>query len=101
MSDQELLARIHTTPEILEGKPAVRGTRLSVAFILNLLAHGASVEEILAEYEGLEREVILACLLFAARALEGSPTMSPSILDLFGGIDYDPDYDYKKQRAKR
>ena len=95
MSDQDLLSRIQATPEILDGKPVVHGTRLSVAFILNLLAHGASVEEILEEYEGLEREDISACLLFAARALEGSTTTPPSILGLF------PDYDYKKQRAKR
>ena len=50
---------------MLAGKPTVRGTRLSVEFILNLLAHGASEEEILSEYEGLTPEDIAACLLFA------------------------------------
>jgi len=51
------------------GKPVVRGTRLTVDFILGLLAHGETVEEILAEYGGLEREDIQACLLFASRSL--------------------------------
>jgi uncharacterized protein (DUF433 family) len=75
MGDRQLLARIHANPGILTGKPVIRGTRLSVDFILNLLAHGSSFEEILEEYEGLEREDILACLLFATRALEDASFM--------------------------
>jgi len=75
MRDQELLQRIHSTPEILTGKPVIRGTRLSVDFILNLLAHGATFEEILEEYQGLEREDILGCLLFATRVLEDASFM--------------------------
>jgi uncharacterized protein (DUF433 family) len=47
------------------GKPVIRGTRLTVQYILGLLAHGATIEEILQEYEGLTREDILACLQFA------------------------------------
>lgn len=77
MSDENLLARIHVDPKILTGKPVVRGTRLSVDFILGLMAHGASVGEILEEYEGLRPEDIQACLLFAAKAIE-----SPSFLPL-------------------
>jgi uncharacterized protein (DUF433 family) len=69
MSDQELLDRIALDPQVMVGKPVVRGTRLTVDFILGLLAHGAPVEEILEEYGGLEREDILACLLFASRSL--------------------------------
>ncbi|MCK5524319.1 MAG: DUF433 domain-containing protein [Thiomargarita sp.] len=45
------------------GKPIIQGTRLTVQYILGLLAHGASVTEILGEYEGLNQEDILACLL--------------------------------------
>ncbi len=66
---ERLLERITLNPRVLAGKPVIRGTRLSVEYILNLLAHGAT-EEILQEYEGLEPEDIQACLLFAAQALE-------------------------------
>jgi len=72
MTDDRLLERIHMNPKILAGKPVICGTRLSVDFILNLLAHGATAQEILDEYEGLGLEDILACLLFAARSLESS-----------------------------
>ncbi len=62
MMDQAILARIVSQPGVLAGKPTVRGTRLSVEYILNLLAHGATHEEILSEYEGLTPEDITACL---------------------------------------
>ncbi len=67
MSDQELLNRITTNPQIMVGKPIIKGTRLTVEYILNLLAHAATVIEILAEYEGLVEADIRACLLFASR----------------------------------
>lgn len=76
MSDRELLDRIALNPEIMTGKPVIRGTRLTVEYVLNLLAHGATEEEILAEYEGLTREDIRACLLFATRSLEGTAFLS-------------------------
>ena len=57
------------------GKPVIQGTRLTVEYILNLLAHGATSAEILAEYDGLTQEDIQACLLFAARALENTSFM--------------------------
>lgn len=66
MSDQDLIARITASPDVLAGKPVIRGTRLSVEFILNLLAHGSSMADILDEYEGLSEEDIKACHLFAA-----------------------------------
>ncbi len=66
MNDQELLQRITTNPEVMAGKPVIAGTRLTVDNILNLLAHGATVAEILAEYKGLTTEDIKACCLFAA-----------------------------------
>lgn len=53
MNDQELLQRIESNPKVLAGKPTIRGTRLSVDFVLGLLAHGASVDEILDEYDGI------------------------------------------------
>ena len=48
------------------GKPVIRGTRLTVEFILNLLAHGATAKEILTEYNGLTQDDIQACILFAS-----------------------------------
>jgi len=48
---------------------------LTVEYIVNLLAHGATAEEILQEYEGLAQEDIQACLLFAAQSLEGTAFM--------------------------
>ena len=50
MKDQELLQRITLNPKVMAGKPIIQGTRLTVEYILNLLAHGATTEEILAEY---------------------------------------------------
>lgn len=75
MTDQELLNRIATNPKVMVGKPLIKGTRLSVEYILNLLAHGATVTEILEEYEGLVEADIQACLLFASRALENTSFM--------------------------
>ena len=65
MTDDQLLARITMNAEILCGKPVIQGTRLSVEFILNLLAHHMSWDEILQEYPGLTVHDIQACLLFA------------------------------------
>ena len=67
MEDRELLKRVTTNPNIMTGKPVIRGTRLTVEYILNLLAHDATVTEILAEYDGLFESDIKACLLFASR----------------------------------
>jgi uncharacterized protein (DUF433 family) len=72
MSDQQLLERITLNPKVMVGKPVIRGTRLTVGYIVGLLAHGATVPEILDEYAGLTREDIDACLLFAAKSLENS-----------------------------
>ena len=61
-----LLDRIVVNPHVMVGKPIVHGTRLTVEYILNLMAHGATESEILAEYDGLTRVDLQACLLFAA-----------------------------------
>jgi uncharacterized protein (DUF433 family) len=75
MTDQELLNRIAANPKVMVGKPVIKGTRLTVEYILNLLAHGATVTEILAEYEGLVEADIRACLLFVSRSLESTSFM--------------------------
>jgi uncharacterized protein (DUF433 family) len=69
MTEQQLLERITLNPKVMVGKPVIKGTRLTVEFILNLLAHGATVTEILEEYKGLTPEDIQACLLFATKSL--------------------------------
>ncbi|MEE3719367.1 DUF433 domain-containing protein [Tumidithrix elongata RA019] len=66
----ETLERIILNPKIMAGKPIVRGTRLTVEYILNLLGHGATIEELLTEYEGLTQEDIFACLIFASKSLQ-------------------------------
>jgi uncharacterized protein (DUF433 family) len=63
MTDKELLNRVTTDPKIMVGKPVIRGTRLTVEYVLNLLAHGATIAEILEEYDGLVEDDIKACLL--------------------------------------
>jgi len=75
MSDEMLLQRITADPQVLTGKPVIKGTRLSVEHVLNLLAHGANVEEILDEYKGLTREDVQACILFASKSLESTSFM--------------------------
>ncbi len=69
MTDQQLLERITVNPKVMVGKPVIQGTRLTVEYILNLLAHGASSTEILQEYRGLTQEDIQACILFATKSL--------------------------------
>jgi uncharacterized protein (DUF433 family) len=66
--DSELLDRIALDPKVMTGKPVIRGTRLTVEFILNLLAHGSTVKDILDEYNGISSEDIQACLLFETHA---------------------------------
>ena len=75
MKEYQLLERITLNPKVMVGKPVIRGTRLTVEYILNLLVHGATLEEILQEYEGLVPEDIQACLLFAAQSLQSTVFM--------------------------
>jgi len=62
--------RIVIDPKIMQGKPVIKGTRIPVYVVLNLLAGGLGEEEILREYPDLTREDILACLEYAARLAE-------------------------------
>ena len=75
MTDAQLLQRIAIDPKIMAGKPVIRGTRLTVDFILNLFAHGATQREILDEYKGLTPQDIQACFLFATKSLETTEFM--------------------------
>ncbi len=62
-----LIDRITTDPEICHGKPVIRGLRYPVEVILELLSSGMTTEEILADYEDLEPDDILAVLTYATR----------------------------------
>lgn len=68
--------RIVVDPEILVGKPVIRGTRLAVEFIVDLLGQGWSEEQILENYPGLTREDVHACLKYASAVMQ-SETVYP------------------------
>lgn len=70
MNSEELLERIVINTKVMVGKPVIRGTRLTVEYILGLLATGITMEELLEEYPGIEMNNICACLLFAFKTLE-------------------------------
>lgn len=81
MDDRKLMERIVVDSDVMVGKPVIKGTRLTVGYVLNLLAHGADFEEITGEYEGVDAEDIRACLLFAGRSVEDNtfvPFHTPS-----------------------
>ena len=69
MEDQELLKRIHVDPKVMLGKPVIKGTRLTVEYILDRLGHGATTADLVEEYDGLTPDDIAACLLFARQSL--------------------------------
>ena len=62
----ELLSRISIDPRVCHGQPCVRGTRVMAWLIVQYIANGDSIEEILAAYPPLSREDVRACLLYAA-----------------------------------
>lgn len=62
--------RIQVDPKILTGKPVVRGTRISVEHVVDLLAQGWPVDQVLENYPGMTREDVQACLAYAAELLK-------------------------------
>ncbi len=69
VKEEKLLKRIEINPKIMMGKPVIKGTRLTVEIILEKLAYGYSVEEILSEYPFLKKEDIQAALLYASKII--------------------------------
>jgi len=65
-----MLDRIESNPEIMTGKPVIKGTRLTVEHILSLLVEELTMEDIIKEYPTIEKADILACLYYAQNALE-------------------------------
>ncbi|MEP7038720.1 MAG: DUF433 domain-containing protein [Acidobacteriota bacterium] len=72
---QDLLQRITFNPEICHGKPTIRNKRYPVENMLELMASGMTNDEILADYEDLEKEDLFACLLFAAKFADNGSTL--------------------------
>ena len=66
---ESLLDRITINPKICHGKPTVRGLRYTVQSILEMLASGMTYDELLDDYEDLEKEDFQACLLYASRVI--------------------------------
>ena len=79
MQKNKLLNRITIDPNICHGKPSIRNLRYTVASMLEYLAAGDTIEDILEEFSDLETEDILACLAFAALAVnaKGSGVIIP------------------------
>lgn len=67
---EDLLKRITIDPEVCHGKPTIRGMRYPVDSILEYLAAGDSIEDILTEFKELEREDILACFAYASASMK-------------------------------
>ena len=81
MEEQELLKRTAINPRIFGAKPVIRGYRLAVEHVLDLLAAADSAEAILAHYPLLEPEGIRACLVFARRVVAGELALPPLTVD--------------------
>jgi len=70
MRKQSLIKRIEVNPEIMLGKPVIKGTRLPAAIIVEKIAYGATIEDILVQYPFLEKHDINAALYYAARVMK-------------------------------
>ncbi len=70
------LNRISVDPEVVHGKPVIRGTRVTVQVILELLAAGETMEELLEEYDELTRDDVLAALEYAASVAGGAKVLA-------------------------
>jgi uncharacterized protein (DUF433 family) len=66
MTREELLSRISVDPDVCFGRPCIRGHRVWVSLILDLMASGMSKDEVLKEYPSLEEPDILACIAYGA-----------------------------------
>ncbi|NJR61946.1 MAG: DUF433 domain-containing protein [Cyanobacteria bacterium CRU_2_1] len=71
MMNDTLLSRISIDPNICFGKPSIRGHRIWVALILDYLAGGMTIDEVLEAYPSIEREDVLACIAYGAEMARG------------------------------
>ncbi len=70
--------RITVNPDICNGKPVIRGTRITAQTVLEFLAAGDSVEDVLEEYPGLKREDVQACLDYASKLMGNHYSVLPA-----------------------
>ena len=73
-----MLEPIVVDPDICNGKPVIRGTRITVQTVLEFLAAGDSVEDVLKEYPGLKREDVKACLDYASKLMANHYSVLPA-----------------------
>ena len=73
---EELMDRIVIDPEVLSGKPVIKGTRMPVYLIVELLGSGMTEKEVLNQYPTLKKEDIKAALLYASKCLENEETIT-------------------------
>lgn len=73
---ENLLNRIIVDPEILVGKPVIKGTRIPVYLIIEFLANGLTEEEVLDEYPSLKKEDVKAALLYASKCVDHEVTIT-------------------------
>ena len=77
--------RITLDPKVLAGKPIVKGTRISVEFVVDLLGRGWTVDQVLREYDHLTAEDVQACLAYAGDILKSERVyLLPSALSCYG-----------------
>lgn len=69
MKTDDLINRITVDPNVLVGKPVIKGTRIAVEFVIDLLAQGWSEDQIFKNYPGIKHEDILACLAYVSYVL--------------------------------
>jgi uncharacterized protein (DUF433 family) len=72
---EEPMDRILIDPEVLSGKPVIKGTRIPVYLIIELLANGMTEKEILLQYPTLKKEDIKAALVYASKCLKNEETI--------------------------
>ena len=78
-TNHDLLNRITARPDVFGGKPIIRDMRISVELILSLLNQGASQDELLSDYPGLEPEDIRACIAYAHTVISGDTLAAVSV----------------------
>ena len=80
MLPESLLERIELDPEVMLGKPVIRGTRITVEIILERIAAGCPIEEVLGDYPRLTRDDVLAAVAYARQAI-GTDEFIPRVRD--------------------
>ena len=73
---EEVMDRIVIDPEVLSGKPVIKGTRIPVYLIIELLENGMTEKEVLRQYPTLKKEDIKAALLYASKCVENEETIT-------------------------